>query len=114
MRQRRWLGSGITEAIDTRQQRLLDLVLKQVRHYYSELYGFRDCFRYPLSLSRLMKLCNRSGTRTLMAVRILAHSVDTENEKEPPIIYDRIGAKRNAMHRPYRIFLRSAHTHNPR
>jgi hypothetical protein len=40
---------------------------------------------YPLTLSRLMKLCNRNGLRTLMAVRILRHSIDTESESEPPL-----------------------------
>lgn len=114
MRRRRWLGSGVVEAIDVRQQRLLELILDQVRHYYRELHNTRDCHRYSLSLSRLMKLCNRSGSRTLMAVRILSHSVDIETEEEPPLIYDRLEGQKNATHRPYRIYLRSAHAHKPR
>jgi hypothetical protein len=107
MRQRRWLGTGTVESFDVRQQRMLDLVLEKVRHYYAELYETRDCYRYPLTLSRLMKLCNRSGLRTLMAVRILSHSIDVESETEPPLIYERDPSQRNAMRRPYRIYLRS-------
>jgi hypothetical protein len=107
MKQRRWLGTGTIESFDVRQQRLLDLVLEKVRHYYAKLYETRDCYRYPLTLSRLMKLCNRSGLRTLMAVRILSHSIDMESELEPPLIYERDPSQRNAMRRPYRIYLRS-------
>lgn len=106
MRQRKWLGTGMVESFDARQQRLLNLVLEKVRYYYAELYETRDCYRYPLTLSRLMKLCNRSGLRTLMAVRILSHSIDIESEADPPLTYDRISSQNNATHRPYRIFLR--------
>ena len=105
MKQRRWLGTGLIESFDLRQQRLLDLVLSQVRHYYKELYETRDCYHYPLSLSRLMRLCKRSGLRTLMAVRVLSHSVG-EGEQIPPLIYERDQSEKNAMRRPYRIFLR--------
>ena len=84
---------------------MLDLVLEQVKRYCKELYETRDCYRYPLSLSRLMKLCNRSGLRTLMAVRILSHSVGA-GEQMPPLIYEREQSTRNATKRPYRIFLR--------
>lgn len=114
MRTRRWVGTGIIETIDARQQRMLDLVLEKVRQYYAELHETRDCYRHPLSLSQLMRLCRRSGSRALMAVRILSHSIDTEIEQEPPLTYDRIEAQRNATHRPYRIFLRSHHTHEKR
>lgn len=107
MRERRWLGTGMVESFDVRQQRLLDLVLKQVRYYYSYLHEARDCYRYPLTVSRLMKLCNRSGSRTLMAVRILSHSVDVETETAPPLAYERDPSQNNAMRRPYRIYLRS-------
>ena len=107
MKQRKWLGTGTIESFDVRQQRLLDLVLEKVRHYYAELYETRDCYRYPLTLSRLMKLCNRSGLRTLMAVRILSHSVDVESESDPPLAYERDRSQKNAMRRPYRIYLRS-------
>jgi hypothetical protein len=106
MRQRKWLGTGMVESFDVRQQRLLDLVLEKVRFYYAELFETRDCYRYPLTLSRLMKLCNRSGLRTLMAVRILSHSVDTESESQPPLVYERDPSQNNAMRRPYRIYLR--------
>lgn len=108
MRQRKWLGTGMIESFDVRQQRLLDLVLGKVRHYYAELHGTRDCHRYPLTISKLMKLCNRSGSRTLMAVRILSHSVDMESEIEPPLAYARDPSQNNALRRPYRIYLRSA------
>jgi hypothetical protein len=96
------------ESFDMRQQRLLDLVLGKVRHYYAELHGTRDCHRYPLTISKLMKLCNRSGSRTLMAVRILSHSVDMESETEPPLAYERDPSQDNALRRPYRIYLRSS------
>ena len=107
MKQRRWLGTGYIESFDVRQQRLLDLVLENVRHYYAELYETRDCYRYPLTLSRLMKQCNRSGLRTLMAVRILSYSIAMEKEFEPPLVYEREPSARNALRRPYRIYLRT-------
>jgi len=107
LKRRKWLGTGLIESFDVRQQRLLDLVLEKVRYYYAELYGTRACYRYPLTLSRLMQLCNRSGLRTLMAVRILSHSTDTESEAEPPLAYERDSSQNNAMRRPYRIYLRS-------
>ncbi|MDF7809315.1 hypothetical protein P4E94_17860 [Pontiellaceae bacterium B12219] len=111
MHQRRWPGTNMIEYFDIRQQRMLDLVLEKVRHYYADLYGTRDCYRYPLTISRLMKLCNRSGLRTLMAVRILSHSIDVETEKEPPLVYERDASQHNAMRRPYRIYLRSNPAH---
>ena len=110
MNRRRWPGTGMVESFDKRQQRMLDLILENVRYYYAELYQTRDCFRYPLTLSRLMKLCNRSGSRTLMAVRILSHSFDLESEKEPPLAYERDPSQNNTLRRPYRIYLRSGHT----
>lgn len=109
MRQRQWVGSDIIETLDIRQQRLLDLILQKIRLYYSELYQTKDCYRYPLSLSRLMRLCNRSGTRTLMAIRILSFSFDIESEHEPPVYYDRAQSPKNPTRRAYRIFLRSPH-----
>ena len=109
MRTRQWVGAEMTEDFDARQQRLLDLVLTKVRRYYEELYQMRERDRYPLSLSRLMKLCNRSGSATLMAVRVLSLSYDVQLESEPPLYYDRIPSQRNPMKRPYRIFLRSPH-----
>ena len=107
MRRRRWLGSGIEEDFDARQQAMLDLVLKKVTEYYQKLAGTRYSHRYPLTLSRLMKICNRSGLRTLMAVRVLSHSIEMGKETSPPLIYERAKSERNASHRPYRIFLRA-------
>ena len=106
MNRRKWPGTGMVETFDVRQQRLLDLVLETVRHYYTELHETRECYRYPLTLSRLMKLCNRSGLRTLMAVRILSHSFDMDLEDEPPLAYERDPSQNNAVRRPYRIYLR--------
>lgn len=110
MRRRRWLGTDGVELIDQRQQRLLDLVVEKVRYYYEELYETKTSCQYPLSLSKLMRLCRRSGTRTLMAVRILTFSYDIDQETEPPLYYDRVHSKKNAMRRAYRIYLRSPHT----
>ena len=107
MKQRKWLGTGYIESFDLRQQRLLDLVLEKVRHYYADLHETRHCYRHPLTLSRLMKLCNRSGLRTLMAVRILSYSIDMQSELVPPLVYERDPSKKNAMRRPYRIYLRT-------
>lgn len=106
MNRRKWLGTGFIETFDSRQQCLLDLVLEKVRYYYRELYQTRDCYKYPVTLSRLMKLCNRSGLRTLMAVRILSFSIDIESEEKPPLVYERDPTQNNAMRRPYRIYLR--------
>lgn len=111
MNRRRWLGTGLVEEFDLRQQALLNHVLTTVKHYYRNLHETRYCYRYPLGLAQLAKLCKRSGSRTLMAVRILTHSQDVDHEKQPPLTYDRIASERRAMHRPYRIFLRSSHTH---
>ncbi|WP_309399973.1 hypothetical protein [Cerasicoccus maritimus] len=113
MRKRQWVGSEITEDFDLRQQRLLDLVLAKVRHYYVELYQMRERDRYPLSLSRLMKLCHRSGSATLMAVRVLSLSYDVESESTPALYYDRAPSKKNPMKRPYRIFLRHRQRQRP-
>ena len=132
MRRRRWLGSGIEEDFDVRQQAMLDLVLEKVTDYYGKLAGTRYSHRYPLTLSRLMKLCNRSGLRasvdicgntltlsrlmklcnrsglrTLMTVRVLSHSIEVGKEASPPLVYERVKSERNASHRPYRIFLRN-------
>ncbi len=93
------------EELDKRQQRFLDLVLEKIRYYYRELYGTKDCYKYPLTLTRLSKLCNRNTTAVNNAVRLLANSV-SENEEEPPISYDRINSLRNNSHRVYRVFLK--------
>jgi hypothetical protein len=111
MNRRKWIGTGYVESFDLRQQRMLDLVLEKVRYYYKELYETRDCYRHPLTLSRLMKLCNRSGIRTLMAVRILSYSAEAETEAEPPLVYERDPSQNNPVRRPYRIYLRSNPKH---
>ena len=104
MIKRRYVRSGVEEMLDQRQQQLLDHVLLAIREYYGNLYRTRSIYDRPLSLSRLMKLTNRSGDAVMKAVRILANSV-AENESQPPLFYDRVTSKK-AGHRPYRIFLR--------
>lgn len=101
------MQSGVVEELDAKQQRLLDLVLEKIRYYYDELYETRDCYRYPLTLSRLAKLCNRNGSEIGLALRILANSIpeDAKN-RVPPVTYERIGASSNPSHRPYKVFLR--------
>jgi hypothetical protein len=106
MRKRIWIRSGIEEVLDARQQRLLDLVHGQIVHYYQALHQTRPCYQYPLSLSRLMRLCRRNSYAVLSAVRILANSIELGGDREPLIFYDRITSEKNAAHRPYRIFLR--------
>ena len=109
MEKRVWVRSGVVEELDARQSRLIHLVLEKIQLYYRELHGTRPCYRYPLSLYRLMKLCNRSGQSVTLALRILANTVPQGSQAEPPIFYDRIAAQRNKAHRPYRIFLRKKH-----
>jgi len=106
MQKRVWIKSGIVEDLDARQVKLLEMVLQKIQLYYRELHGTRACYRYPLSLSRLMKLCRRSGHSVSLALRYLANTVPVGSSAEPPIFYDRIGAQRNRSHRPYRIYLR--------
>ena len=102
---RTWIRSGIVEDLDKRQQAFLDLVLEKIKYYYSELYGTKFRYQYPLTLTRLSKLCNRSTTTVTNAVRLLANSA-VDDETDPPISYDRIKSERRNYHRPYRIFLR--------
>jgi hypothetical protein len=101
-----WIRSGIVEELDKKQVRLLNLVHEKIVFYYKELHGTRPCYCYPLSLSRLMKLCNRSSHAVSTALRYLANTVPAGAYIEPPIYYDRISAMKNKSHRPYRIFLR--------
>lgn len=105
MQKRAWVQSGIIEEFDARQCRLQSLVLAKIRFYYAELYQTRSAYRYPLSLSRLARMCNRSKPMALSAVRVLANT-RMEGEEDPPIVYDRVSSGRNAAHRPYRIFLK--------
>ena len=101
-----WIKSGIIEELDKRQLQLLDLVYEKIKFYYSELYGTRPCYQYPLSLSRLMKLCSRNSYAVSMALRYLANTVPVGSKAKLPIYYDRQSAEKNKSHRPYRIFLR--------
>lgn len=106
MEKRIWVKSGVIEELDKRQLELLHLVYEKIQYYYRELYQTRPCYQYPLSLSRLMKLTNRSGTAVTMALRYLANTVSTNAENSPPVFYDRIPSEKNPSHRPYRIWLR--------
>lgn len=104
-----WVRSGVIEELDAKQSRLIHLVLEKIYFYYRELHGTRPCYRYPLSLSRLMKLCNRSSQAVSLALRILANTVPQGTHTEPPVFYDRTAAQKNKTHRPYRIYLRKKH-----
>jgi len=106
MEKRVWIQSGIVEELDARQSQLLMLVYDKIVFYYQKLYRTRPCYQYPLSLSRLMKLCHRSGHAVTTALRYLANTVPASSRGEPPIFYDRLAARKNKSHRPYRIFLR--------
>ena len=115
MEKRVWIRSGVVEELDARQSRLIELVLEKIRFYYRELHGTRPCYRYPLSLSRLMKLCHRSGHSVTQALHILANTVPVGSHTEPPVVYDRTHSQKNKSHRPYRLFLRRQGTggHHP-
>ena len=106
MEKRMWIQSGIVEELDVRQSQLLELVYEKIVFYYRKLYRTRPRYQYPLSLARLMRLCNRSSHAVTTALRYLANTVPAGSNKEPPIYYDRIPAQKNKSHRPYRIFLR--------
>jgi hypothetical protein len=106
MEKRVWIRSGVVEELDVKQVRLIELVLEKIEFYYRELHGTRPCYRYPLSLSRLMKLTNRSGSAVTHALHILANTIPFGSHTEPPVFYDRTSAQKNKTHRPYRIHLR--------
>lgn len=106
MQKRVWIKSGVVEELDQRQVRLLELVYEKIVFYYEVLYRTRPCYQYPLSLSRLMKLCNRNSQAVTLALRYLANTVPEGSKPEPVIFYDRVGSVKNKSHRPYRIFLR--------
>ena len=106
MEKRTWIRSGVREDLDQRQLTLLQLVKEKIDLYYRELYQTRDCYRYPLSLGRLMKLCNRNSYAVISAVRFLANTVSEGAQDRPEVYYYRISAQRNPSHRPYRILLR--------
>ena len=107
MEKRVWIKSGIIEELDQRQLRLLELVYEKIVFYYQKLYQTRPCYQYPLSLSRLMKLCKRSSHAVSLALRYLANTVPFGTHGPPPIYYDRTSAMKNRSHRPYRIFLKA-------
>jgi hypothetical protein len=106
LEKRVWIRSGVIEELDVRQIRLIELVLAKIEFYYRELHGTRPCYRYPLSLSRLIKLTNRSGSAVTHALHILANTIPFGSHDQPPVFYDRTSAQKNKSHRPYRIFLR--------
>jgi len=106
MQRRIWIRSGVVEDLDAKQERLLELVLAKIQLYYRDLFGTRRVYKYPLSLSRLMRLCNRNSYAVTLALKYLANTVPLGSNAEPPIYYDRKSAQRNKSHRPYRIFLR--------
>ena len=106
MEKRVWIKSGIVEELDAKQVRLINLVFEKIVFYYRHLYRTRPRYQYPLSLSRLMKLCNRGGATVSLALRYLANTVPAGSSELPPIHYDRTSASKNKSHRPYRIFLR--------
>ena len=106
IQKRVWIKSGIVEELDERQAGLLVLVYEKIVFYYRHLYRTRPCYQYPLSLSRLMRLCNRSSQAVTLALRYLANTVPANSNSAPPVYYDRIASQKNKSHRPYRIFLR--------
>ena len=105
MEKRMWIRSGIIEELDKRQTELLKLIYENIQLYYRDLYQTRTCYQYPLSLSRLMKLSNRSGTAVAAGLRYLANTVPVDSKDRPLIHYDRISSEKNPTHRPYRIWL---------
>jgi hypothetical protein len=96
----------VVEELDERQLRLLELVHERIVFYYQHLYRTRPCYQYPLSLSRLMRLCKRSGHAVATALRYLANTVPAGSPDPPNVHYDRGQSQKNKSHRPYRIFLR--------
>jgi hypothetical protein len=106
MEKRVWIESGVVEELDQRQVRLLEMVYDKIVFYYAKLYRTRPCYQYRLSLSRLMKLCNRGSYAVTLALKYLANTVPEGSKTEPVIYYDRVASAKNKSHRPYRIFLR--------
>ncbi len=106
IQKRMWIKSGVVEDLDEKQIRLVSLVHEKIMFYYRELYQTQACYQYPLSLSRLMKLCRRSGQTVSTALRYLANTVPVGSHDRPTVYYDRLQSKKNKTHRPYRIFLR--------
>lgn len=101
-----WIKSGVIEELDAKQQRLVQLVHEKIVFYYRELHRTRPCYRYPLSLSRLMRLTKRNSHAVTTALRYLANTIPAGTDEVPPVFYDRLAATKNKSHRPYRIYLR--------
>ena len=106
MEKRVWIKSGIVEELDARQMALIHLVQEKIAFYYRHLFRTQPRYQYPLSLSRLMKLCHRSGAAVTLALRYLANTIPAGSDEPPSVFYDRQSATKNKSHRPYRIFLR--------
>jgi hypothetical protein len=106
MEKRVWIKSGIIEDLDARQLALLHLVHEKITFYYRHLFRTQPRYQYPLTLSRLRKLCNRSNAAVTLALRYLANTIPAGSHEPPPVYYDRILSEKNNSHRPYRIFLR--------
>lgn len=110
MQRRVWIKSGIVEELDQRQVRLLEIVYEKIVFYYSKLYQTQPRYQYPLSLSRLMKLCRRGSYAVTLAIKHLANTLPEGAPGPPPVFYDRVASAKNKSHRPYRIFLRKSMT----
>ena len=110
MRKRVWIKSGIVEELDKKQEQLLSVVYDKIVFYYRHLHQTRPCYQYPLSLSRLMRLCNRSAHAVSTALRYLANTIPLGSDAAPPVYYDRVKGEIINSHRPYRIFLRESMT----
>lgn len=106
LQKRVWVKSGVIEVLDEREVRLLELVYEKIVFYYRHLYRTRPRYQYPLTVSRLMKLCNRSGTAVRTALHYLANTIPLGSHDGTLIHYDRVQSVKNKSHRPYRIFLR--------
>lgn len=106
LQKRVWIESGVIEVLDRRETHLLDLVFEKIVYYYKHLYQTQPRYQYPLSLSRLMKLCNRSGSAVRTALHYLANTTPLGSHEGTLIYYDRVQSVKNKSHRPYRIFLR--------
>src|SRR2546425_8349463 len=82
-----WVKSGIVEELDKKQARLLRLVYEKIVFYYRHLYQTRWCYQYPLSLFRLMKLCNRNGQAITNALRLLANRSEEHTSELQSLAY---------------------------
>jgi hypothetical protein len=106
LQKRVWVKSGVIEVLDEREVRLLELVYEKIVYYDKHLHHTQPRYQYPLSLSRLMKLCNRSGSAVRTALHYLANTIPLGSHEGTLIHYDRVQSVKNKSHRPYRIFLR--------